>query len=533
MPEALKLVGEAASPGLAHGPAHMARPPGAPRAAVRAPQTEEAALRHAIETAVADLRVLMQEADRQSAGILEFQIEMLLDPMIVAPALERIAGGNGAAFAWVAALDDYICGFTQSDDAHVRARAGDMVDIRNQVLRALNGEERPDFPRGAIFVGRDIVPSQFLSHDWSRGGGILLFQGSTASHVAMLARSHAVPMVVGTGVAEIADGTGVTVDGGGGFAVVGGKRAPSASSPRSNDAGKGNETRPIEADHTADGEAIAVRANINHPSELRALDAADVAGIGLLRSEFLIARPADLADEDRQTELYRQALLWAGGRPVTIRLMDFGGDKPLPAEGAVGSSSCLGRRGIRLLLARPEMLRVQVRALLRAAAAGDLRVLVPMVTDPSEIDETRRVFSAEAEALARAGFTVAVPAIGMMVEVPAAAIMLDRFANADFFSIGTNDLAQYLSAAARDDAAVSVLYRSAAPAVLRLVNDVMVRAAAMGKPIAICGDMAADLRSLAALLSAGLRDFSMAPAEFGRFRNGLAGLRASGDAVEA
>ena len=529
MPEALRLIGESASPGIAFGPAHVAPPQGGPRGAVRTPQAEQEALRAAIEMAVAELRELMQAADRQSAGILEFQIEMLLDPMIVAPASERIAAGAGAAFAWVAALDDYIQGFARSDDEHIRARAGDMTDIRNQVLRALNGEERPDFPPGAVFVGRDIVPSQFLSHDWTKGGAILLFQGSTASHVAMLARSRSVPMVVGTGAAAIAEGTGITVDGGEGLAIVGAEGVSSYQRSARGDGKRLAEERPALADRTADGVAVSVYANINHPSDLLGLDPEEVRGIGLLRSEFLVSGPADLFDEERQVDLYRQALVWAGGHPVTIRLMDFGGDKPVPGE-PPDPASGLGRRGIRLLLARPEILRVQARALLRAGDAGNLRVMLPMVTEPSEIDETRRILAEEAESLARRGIIVTMPPVGMMVEVPVAAIMLDGFDNADFFSIGTNDLAQYLSAAARDDADVASLYKRSAPAVLRLVTSIVSSASAMGKPIAICGDMAADPASLPALLSAGLRHFSMPPVEFAVFRHHLGLLRSGMEA---
>ncbi len=207
--------------------------------------------------------------------------------------------------------------------------------------------------------------------------------------------------------------------------------------------------------------------NIGHPSELAAVNA-DCAGIGLLRSEFLMASVADLANEERQYRLYGEVLQWAGERPVTVRLLDLGGDKTLGGFGDTERNPFLGMRGIRLLLAHPDLLRVQARALLRAAVLGNLKVMLPMVTVASEIAETRRIFAEEAEGLSRRHVAARMPEIGMMVEVPAAALMLDTFVDADFFSLGTNDLAQYLSAAARDSGAVSSLHDRTLPALMRL-----------------------------------------------------------------
>ena len=509
MPEALELKGQGASPGVARGPAHPVAAAGTrlPRPATD-PAAEAEALRAAIADAVAALRALVEKSDLESAAIMEFQVEMLLDPMMTEPVLARIRGGLDAASSWTLALDDYIAGFAGAEDEPVRARAADLLDIRDRVLAALSGEEWPDFPAGSVFVGPDIAPSHFLTHDWSRGGGIVLFDGSAASHVAMLARSRAVPMVVGTGAAPIAPGTPVVVDGAEGRVRVG---SDLVFVPETEEA-----VGFPAVNRTADGVTVGVFANVNHPSELATLDPARVDGIGLLRSEFLIARRSDLLDEERQCAAYRTALAWAKGRPVTIRLLDFGGDKPLPGE--TGTSSPLGSRGVRLLLSRPEMLRTQVRALLRASADGDLRIMLSMVTVPEEVDAVRVVVVKEAAALA-----VAVPPVGMMVEVPAAALTLERFANADFFSFGTNDRAQFLAAAARDDAAVAGLHEAAAPAVTALVK-LALEKIGDGRPVSICGDMAGEPRHLPGLLSAGLRAFSMAPARLAAFRARLAGL---------
>jgi phosphotransferase system enzyme I (PtsI) len=533
MSEVLELWGQAASPGLARGPAHLVLPAEqwlAPLALK--PQQEREALKQALSDAVADLRELAGMSDMESAAILEFQIEMLIDPMMIEPVLQRIDAGVGAAGAWVAALDDYIEGFDAADDEHVRARAADLLDMKNRVLAALTGDGQIGFPAGAVFVGPDIAPSLFLAHDWSQGGGIVLFNGSTASHVAMLARSRAVPMVVGTGPVSISGGTDILVDGAEGRVSVGlqaaatnGQDAAGFSIPVEEAAGRLSST-------TMDGVPISILANINDPSELSRLRPDDVDGIGLLRTEFLMATRADLVNEERQVKVYRNALIWAKGKPVTIRLLDFGGDKPRPGSPAGESGSGLGLRGIRLLLAEPDLLRIQARALLRAAPAGNLRVLVPMVTIPAEIAETRAIFIEEAAALCARGVEIAMPPIGMMVEVPAAALMLDLFDAADFFSFGTNDLAQYLGAAARDNSAVSRIHDAVTPAVLRTLELAVASVSATGKSIGICGDMAGEPSRLPALLGAGLREFSMAPSRMPAIRARLAHLTADGAAGE-
>ncbi|MCV3737182.1 PEP-utilizing enzyme [Rhizobium sp. TRM96647] len=528
MPEALRLKGQGASPGMARGPAYVMAPEDGRARGVRANGSDAARLAEAVDRAVEDLRELAGRSDLESAAILEFQIEMLRDPALLEPSLERIQRGAEAGAAWAATMDAYVASFEDAEDEHIRARGADMRDIRQQVLRALHGERPPDFPQGSILVGRDIAPSLFLSHDWSRGGGIALFGGSVASHVATLARSRGVPMVVAMSGAEIETGMELVVDGDDG--VVAGGRAACASAHVVDRAsslpmpdGRPADEIPL---HTADGIRLTLQANIDHPSELRHLSPSGIDGIGLFRTEYLMGTPADLADEERQAEIYAETLAWAGDRPVTIRLLDFGADKPPPGE-AIDPSSFLGLRGIRLLLARPGMLRTQVRALLRAAPAGRLRVLLPMVTAPSEVEQTHAVFAEEAARLSARDVAHAMPPLGLMVEVPAAAVMPETF-KAEFFSFGTNDLAQYLSASARDNAAVSPLYPAARAAVLRFLEMTVPLVAATGRPVGICGDLAGDPAALPALLSCGFRDFSMAPRRMTLARAALSRLNADG-----
>jgi phosphotransferase system enzyme I (PtsI) len=274
---------------------------------------------------------------------------------------------------------------------------------------------------------------------------------------------------------------------------------------------------------TADGVPILLSININDPAEIDALDPA-TAGVGLMRSEFSITSVADAANEERQLAIYRRVLEQAGDRPVTIRMLDIGGDKPLAGPEDLPGLSASGLRGIRLLLARPEIARVQARALLRAAVFGRLSVMLPMVTFPDEIDRMRELFREEAEKLGRRSLLHRMPPIGMMVEVPAAALMLDTFGSAAFFSFGTNDLTQYLAASSRDD--IDADAGNAAPAVLRLLAQAVKLAA--GKPVSICGDMAGNPHYLPGLLAAGLRHFSVAPARRPAIRSAIIGLNADG-----
>lgn len=561
MPEALSLKGQGASPGLARGPAYVLvqetertgdRTDGRTndqaddldgnRNAIDHVRTlsangnDAARLVEAVDVAVGNLRDLAEHTDLESGAILEFQIEMLRDPAILEPCLARIRQGSGAGFAWAATMDAYIASFESAEDEHIRARSADMLDIKQQVLRALHGERRPELPKGAVLVGRDIAPSLFLSHDWSGGGGIALFGGSVASHVAMLARSRGVPMVVGMPTAEIETGMELLVDGEEGWVEAGGEVLPREDDAhcgpvaQNSSAGRsaliGDHRAPVAPLRTADGVALTLQANIDHPLQLRDLPPSSVDGIGLFRTEYLMRSAADLADEERQVRIYAEALAWAGDRPVTIRLLDFGADKPLPGE-AADPASFLGLRGIRLLLARPDMLRIQVRALLRAAPSGTLRVLLPMVTVPAELEATRAVFVEEAARLSARGLPSAMPPLGIMVEVPAAALMAQDF-DADFYSFGTNDLAQYLAACGRDDAAVSTLHAASRAAVLRFLAITVPVVAATGRPVGICGDLAGDPSALAALLSCGLRDFSMPPGRMELARTTLSRLNADG-----
>lgn len=525
-----EVEGQSASAGIACGPAHVAVDQAQQFPPHRSVTVERQALARAVQVAAAELEALIGRSDADSAEILDFQIEMLLDEEILELAFARIAVGDSAALAWAGGLDAYIADIEMSGDAVFSARAADVVDIRTRVLAVLAGRPVADFPEGSVFIAKDIAPSLFLAHDWSKGGGIALTGGSAVSHVALLARAKAVPMVVGLGELSAKSGEMILVDGTLGRAVINPPDGAAALEPVvvGQPVDELPETTRSGRLHTADAVPIGLWLNVNDASDFERLDPDAVDGIGLMRTEFLIATPADVIDEERQYDWYRRALAWAGHRPVTIRMFDLGGDKTIAGLGGAEDTSFLGVRGVRFLLARPEIARAQARALMRAAAAGKLSVMLPMVTVPSELAAMSALFRQEAALLARRGIAHALPPLGIMVEVPAAALTLDLFGDAAFFSFGTNDLAQYLAAAARDNPAVAPLHPDSEHALFRLLTLAAGTAKAIGIPASICGDMAGAPDYAARLLACGFRDFSMAPSHLNAIRSAVAALTLDG-----
>jgi phosphotransferase system enzyme I (PtsI) len=239
----------------------------------------------------------------------------------------------------------------------------------------------------------------------------------------------------------------------------------------------------------------------------------------------MLREAADLANEEKQYHAYRRILMWASGRPVTIRTLDAGGDKPIAGYTIGGEANpFLGVRGLRLSLLHPEALITQLRALARVASLGPLKVMVPMVTAPRELDRVRVLLESAVAHLRKLGLECAVPELGMMIEVPAAALAVDLF-DADFFSIGSNDLIQYVTASSRDSSPLASLQDPLQPAVLRLIHQVVAHADAQGIPVSLCGDMASDVRCVPALLGVGLRCLSVAPSVVGSVKNAIARYR--------
>ena len=385
-------------------------------------------------------------------------------------------------------------------------------------------------PDRCLVIADELTPSRFLEIDWSRAAGAATYSGSPASHVAMLARAQGVPMLVQLSgdPGELIEGTEAILDAERGCLV------PAPPPPiRERYARRIDEQRARKREalrhlsrpaRTRDGSPVRVLVNVDAPACLDRLDPSHCDGIGLTRTEFLFHGAEALPGEDAQLHFYRRLAGWAGGRPVTVRTLDAGGDKPIPGLTPEGESNpFLGLRGVRLSLARPEVLASQLRALARAAAGGGLRVMLPMVTAPDEIHAVRRLLAREVEALQAAGIEAAAPRLGMMVEVPAAALTIESF-DADFFSIGTNDLTQYVLAAGRDSTAVADLLDPLHPAVLELIARVAGHGARSGREVSVCGEMATRPEGLRALLDAGIRTFSVPPPALASTKATLAAL---------
>ncbi|CAN7200072.1 phosphoenolpyruvate--protein phosphotransferase [Mesorhizobium caraganae] len=515
MPEPLRLQGISASAGYAEGPLFNLDHGPARYTGKATAGEEKAALEAALASATDRLATLIETADEEAAGILEFQLAMLEDEALTGPAFAAIPSGMPADLAWRQALDAEIAGYETSDQDYFRARAADMRDIRDRVLRALTEEQESAAPAGAILYGEDIAPTRFLETDWSAGGGIALRAGSTASHVAMLARSRGVPMVVGLGSSPANPDCLALLDAEHGGIVLAPSKAEIETFRRSSssfaarrDKADAYLARPAV---TKAGTTVRVQVNIADPSDVDVIDISTCDGVGLMRTEFLFGRAAP--DEETQYRAYRKVLEWAGDKPVTIRTVDAGGDKPVPGFTVEEGNPFLGLRGIRLSLARPDVFRVQIRALLRAAVHGSLKVMFPMIAVSEEYQRAAALFAEEQTGLVARGVAQKMPPLGIMVEVPSVAIAPEAFADVAFFSIGSNDLTQYVMAAARDNAAVAHLNSVRHPAVLRLIAEVAAFGLRAKIPVSLCGDAGGDPAAIPALIKAGLRDLSVAPAQ--------------------
>ena len=491
------------------------------------PGTEHGALEHAITQAVADLTALMESVDPDTQDILAFQVAMLEDDTLSTPAFAAIATGVAADVAWAAAMNGEIAGYETSEDDYFRARAADLRDMRDRVLRHLTQDKIGRPMAGGVLVGDDIAPTAFLETDWSKGGAIALGRGSATSHVAMLARARGIPMVTGLGDNSLGDAHMLAVNGGTGQVIADPDEVEATQFQAAVQAEAGARAAEEHFRHQParrrDGNRIEVMVNVAGVEELEHISPGSCDGIGLMRSEFLFRDGAPLPDEDTQYRAYRRSLEWAEGKPVTIRTLDIGGDKPVRGLTPEGEANpFLGLRGVRLTLSRQDVFRTQLRALARAGVHGNLKVMLPMVTVPDELARSAQLFTECIDELHRLNIPCKRPPLGIMVEVPAVAVAPELFRAADFFSIGSNDLTQYVTAASRDDARVAALNDPGHPAVLRLIAGVARFGQDAGIPVSLCGDMASEPRHLKALIEAGITTLSVAPARLARVKAAIA-----------
>jgi phosphoenolpyruvate-protein phosphotransferase (PTS system enzyme I) len=506
--------GLAASAGIAVGPAFVLRGLGDVSREKGSPDEEEAALAGAITSALSAVGRLVETLEGEAADIMGFQAALLEDDALTEDAYAAIAMGSSADEAWRKALDAEIAGYEASGDEYFKARAADLVDVRDRVLRKLmNLADADTVPAAAILLAADIPPSAFLAVDWSKGGGIVLGNGSPTSHVAMLARGRGVPMVVGLGSSWHGLAGDLLVDGTRGL-VVSQPSMQRLALARNAAAERfalraAAEKRMAEPAFTCAGTAVRVLLNVSSIADVTGFPVEACDGIGLVRTEFLVE--GALHDENVQYDRYVSLVRWAAGRSVTIRTLDAGGDKPVAGYTLDDETNpFLGMRGIRLSLRHPDVFRIQLRALARAAAYGPLKVMLPMVTHNGELEAARRLFNDVIAGLSRDGIAHAEPDLGIMVEVPAAAMAVSSF-RSRFFSIGSNDLTQYACAASRDGADVATFADVLNPGVLAMVAHVAAHGAATGLEVSVCGDAAGDARAVEALLQAGVRTLSLSP----------------------
>ena len=528
--------GRTASIGFAHGPFVLID--GAVRSVRTAgtPKDEAAALRGALRSTGCQIAALAAAAGGDGAQILEFQVALLEDEDFLEPVFAEIAGGAPADAAWAATLDAQIADYNSAPDEYLRARSSDLADVRDRVLRTLRGgsSEALKIPEGAVVCADDLPPSQFLEINWSRGGGVALLHGSPTSHVAMLARARGIPMIVQLG----------SVAAGANTALIDGEGATLELDPTQEHVALFERRRELHQKNRAlarailrrpttswGGEKIRLLINIARVDDLEHGDAKYADGIGLMRTEFLLGHQEGVPDEETQYQAYDAVLRWAGKRPVTIRTFDAGGDKPVPGFTVDGEANpFLGVRGLRLCLVRPEIFAVQLRALARAAVHGNLKVMFPMVTTPDELEAGRRFFADAVKELQADGVPAVFPEVGIMVEVPAAGLTVEQF-DAAFFSVGSNDLAQYVTACDRSNGALAKLIDPLHPAVLDLIKRVAEQGRRSGRSVSLRGDMAGDPRCIPALLACGLRELSVNPSALALVKQTIDGLSEGGRRV--
>jgi multiphosphoryl transfer protein len=451
--------------------------------------------------------------------IIAAHLEFLDDPQLLEAAHELIADGRSAGFAWRAAIRRAIAELTALDDSRLRERADDLLDVESHVLLALAGEARPmnlPLPEQAVLIADDLLPSELTALDRHRLLAICLGGGGATSHVAILAAAMEIPMLVGIGAAirEITEGSIVIVDADAGTlqtapapAVV--DQARTAVESRLARRAKIQAEAHTEC-RSLDGTRVEVFANLGNVMDAAAAMANGAEGCGLLRTEFLFIDRETAPDEAEQLAAYQGIASALESRPLILRLMDVGGDKPLPyLKVPEEDNPALGLRGVRTLLAHPHLLRTQLRAALRVQTTGCLRLLIPMVTDLAEILAVRSIIDEVTTDIGPHG-TVE---LGAMIETPAAALTASvLIRQVDFLSIGSNDLTQYTLAMDRGHPGLASRTDALHPAVLKLVATAADAGMSIGKLVAVCGGMAADRLAVPLLLGLGVRELSVVPA---------------------
>jgi phosphocarrier protein FPr len=522
--------GIAVSPGMAVGPArHLRRrSPAVPAGPRSDPGVERSALERAVQQARRDIAAsrdaMAARAGPAAAAILEAHLLSLDDEALLAPARESVAGGAlGAAAAWSRSVERVAAEYRALDDPLLRSRAADVEDVGRQVLTHLVGAPAAELPaEPGVLLADELTAADAARLDPERVHGIATARGGPTSHGAILARALGIPAVAGAGpgILAVPEGIPIVLDGATGQvwidpapdrAEAAAARAETERSARAAARAAG-----VGPAVTRDGRRVEVVANVASAAETRAAVASGAEGVGVLRTEFLFQGRAEAPGEEEQLAAYRGIAEALDGRPLVIRTLDAGGDKPLPyLDLGPEANPFLGWRAIRPCLARPDFFKVQLRAIVRAAAGFPVRALFPMIATLAEWRAARALLDEARAEVLRAGHRAPDRvSAGIMVEIPSAALRAGAFAReVDFLSIGTNDLIQYTLAAERGNPRLAALSDPFQPAVLELIRQVAEAGRAARKPVAVCGEMAADPAAAVLLVGLGIDELSMsAPA---------------------
>lgn len=515
------------SPGIAHGPIfyYTRRKIQAERLENCDPEAERRRLQSALEQSASQLQEVRAHASQQvsaeEAMIFEAQEMFLSDPELLDQVYTRLdAEFCNAEFAWQEGVEHFAQMLASLDDPYLAARSADVRDVGQRVLRLLAGVS--DAPRSlarpAIILAEDLTPADTVMFEKSFVLGFCTAQGGPTSHVAILSRALGIPAVVGIGawINLLASSRDVLLDGSSGELILDPQAEQISAFRARSEQWHRIYTRALaaakEPARTLDGKGIEIAANIGSPAEAENALAMGAEGVGLFRTEFLFLDRETPPSEEEQIQAYRQALQAFSPYPVIFRTLDIGGDKPAPyLDIPQELNPFLGLRGARLTLARPDLFTTQLRALLRAGAGFPLRVMFPMVDSREDVRQARRLLDLAQGELAEAGLPHASEIqAGIMVEVPSAAIIADVLAEAaDFFSIGTNDLSQYTLAADRTNPAVAVRADALEPAVLRLIQNVVVAAHRRGRWVGLCGELGGDPLAAPVLVGLDIDELSM------------------------
>ncbi len=498
-------------------------------------EAEVARLQQAIALVERELHLIREElpadAPTELGAFLDVHILILSDPLLVDVSQTIIRSRHyNAEWALATQIEELASQFEEIEDPYLRERKNDIQQVGERILKVLTGNATPlariqeigVAAANMIVVAHDISPADMLQFRDHAFGGFITDLGGQTSHTAIVARSLGIPAVVGMPNAStvINHDDWVIVDGNAGVVVVDPsphileqyrKRKVELQRQRK----KLNRLKKTPA-VTRDGTAISLLANIEFPEDCALAVEAGAVGVGLFRTEFLfMGRAGNLPTEEEQYTAYRQTVVAMKGRPVTIRSLDLGADKPLDVDEETALNPALGLRAIRYCLSEPLLFLAQLRAILRASAHGPVKLLIPMLAHAFEVNQTLQLVNQAKEQLRVAGqaFDPAMP-IGAMIEIPAAALALPLFTSRlDFLSIGTNDLIQYALAIDRVDHEVAHLYDPLHPAILYLLSHTIAAGARAGLPVSVCGEMAGEVQWTRLLLGMGLREFSMHPVQ--------------------